>query len=113
MSQVCGLTTPGDIVLTLPAGCKFFLSECGLVVTALSALVSQPTVRFGVNGDLDASLAPFACTDLSAAGARERFLPDNRAAGVTSLSFGVTVVAVAGGMDARAYWKGVLVEDEA
>lgn len=106
------LKSVDDYIITLPAGCHFFLSECGLLLTALTALTTQPTIRFGVSGSLAASLAAFLCTDLSVVGARERFLPDNRAAGVTSLSFGVTSAAVATVLKGRAYWKGVLVEDE-
>lgn len=101
-----------DFVIPFPAACKFFLTECGIILTHLTALTTQPTVRFGVNGSLAVSLAPFLCTDLNVVGATERFLPGNRAAGVTSLSFGVTSAAVATVLQGRAYWKGILVEDE-
>lgn len=106
------LKTVTDHTITLPTGVKLFLNECGLILTTLTGLVAQPTVRFGVTGTLAASLAAQATTALTATGIRERYLPLNRGTGVTSITFGITVAANATTMKGRAYWIGVLVENE-
>jgi len=102
-----------DYTITLPAGCHFYWTECGIIVSAaVAALVTQPTVRFGITGTPAKYLAAVLTTLLTAQYKRERFetlLADD---GETSLLFGVTVSGAAGALLGRAYFKGVLVEDE-
>jgi len=95
MSKEIALKTVADQTLTLPAGCRFWPDEIGIIATDIEGLTTQPTVRFGITGDLDKHHAAAITTKLTAAGKREKFDP---AAGAT--------------VKGRFYWKGMLVEDE-
>lgn len=101
-----------DHTITLPANCKFWLDEIGLICTELDALTTQPTVRYGITGSLAKHGAAALTTNLTAEGKREIETPLVPGDGETSLTAGVTVAAVATTMKGRFYWKGMLVEDE-
>jgi hypothetical protein len=101
-----------DYTLTLPSGCKFWLDEVGVIVTALDTLVVQPTVRFGISGTPAKHKAAAITTLLTAVSKREKWTPLVPEDGEVSLSFGVTVGATATTLKGRAYWKGILVENE-
>ena len=75
MSKEVDFTTVADQTITLPAGCKFWLDEIGIIATQIEDLTTQPTIRFGITGDLDKHLAATLTTKLTAAGKREKFVP--------------------------------------
>jgi hypothetical protein len=96
----------------LPAGCRFYISELGLITHTVTGLVAQPTVRFGISGTPAKHLAATLTTLLTVAHKREKWTPLVPEDGESSLSAGVTVAANATTMRGRFYWKGILVEDE-
>jgi len=109
------LTAVADHTITLPANCHFWWDECGIILTELTGIITnQPTVRFGINGTPAKYQGATLTTLLTAVLKRERFWMQLGADdGETSLLFGVTVAAVVGtSMHGRAYFKGMLVEDE-
>lgn len=112
VSKEVDLEAVADHTVTLSAGCHFFPDEVGVWVTSLSALVTQPTVRFGFTGTLAGLKAAAVTTALTATFTRERYTTLVTSAGQTSLTAGVTSAASAGTMLGRFYWKGILVEDE-
>ncbi len=90
---------------------KFFPRECGLVVTALAGLITQPSVEFGTREQGAAHLPSFPCTELTRVGACERYLPAS-CDGVTSVRGAVAAPAAATALKGRFFWRGMLVEDE-
>lgn len=111
-SKEVDLEAVAEQTITLPAGCKFFVNEAGVIATVVSGLTVQPTVRFGRTGSLALLLAATITTGLTAAGGRHRFTTLLDASGLTSLTAGVTIAAVATTLLGRFYWLGMLVEDE-
>ena len=112
MSKEVDLKTVADQTITLPAGCKFWLNEIGLIATSIVTLTVQPTIRFGITGNLAKHNAAAITTAITATGKREIETPLVPADGETSLTAGVTVAATATTALGRFYWKGMLVEDE-
>lgn len=106
------LKTTFDVTVTLPAGCKFWLDEVGIVCTALDTLATQPTIRFGIVGTLAKHYVAAITTQLTAVGKRETVVPLVPQDGETTLSAGVTIAASATTCKGRFYWKGIYVEDE-
>ncbi len=100
------LTYATTYTLTLPAGCKFWCNEVGLLCTAVTGLVTQPTIT------LTPGKTSGRTTNLTAAGRRDRWLSDSQNTGYTTLSFQVASGAVATSMAGRAYWQGILIQDE-
>lgn len=114
MSGVIDLTDVEDYAADIGfSGYGFVPSECGLIATEVDSVATQPTIRFGIDGDNDMHLAATLTTLLTASGRRERYLPDDFDTVVPDFTFGVTGAAVATVLEGRAYWKGVFVEDEA
>jgi hypothetical protein len=111
-SKEIDLTIVADQTLTLPGGCKFWLDEVGVIATQIAGLTTQPTVRFGITGDLDKHHSAAITTKLTAAGKREKFDPLVPEDGETSLTAGVTSAAAGTTVKGRFYWKGMLIEDE-
>lgn len=113
MSGTVNLKTVTDYTVTLPAGCKLWLNEVGVICTIYDAVTVRPTVRFGVSGDLARHLAATVANYLADVGRRHPWTtilyPD---LGETTITAGVTSGAVATAMKGRFYWKGLLVEDE-
>lgn len=114
MTDEVNLAAVADQTIALPAGCHFWWSECGIILTELTGVInSQPTVRFGITGTLAKYVGPVATTLLTAVLKRERYDNWQVDDGETSLVAGVTVGAVVGtSMSGRFYFRGVLVEDE-
>lgn len=114
LTDEINLTAVADQTITLPAGCHFWWSECGIILTELTGIItSQPTIRFGITGTPAKYVAAVITTLLTATLKRERFQVLLQDDGETSLLAGVTVGAVVGtSMSGRFYFKGVLVEDE-
>lgn len=112
MSKEVDLEAVADQTLILPSGCKFWLNEVGLIATVVNTLTTQPTVRYGITGDLDKHGTAAITTALTAAGKREIETPSVPEDGETTLTAGVTIVATATEMKGRFYWKGMLIEDE-
>lgn len=112
MSKEVNLETVADQTLTLPSNCKFWLDEVGIIATSIVSLSTQPTIRFGITGSLAKHLAAVITTDLTATAKRETFTPLVPADGETTLTAGVTIVAVGTTVLGRFYWKGVFIEDE-
>lgn len=106
------LKTVADYVLTLPAGCRFYPDEVGVIVTSATAVTIQPTVRFGNSGTPAKFLAATITTTAIVQFDRQRFQALLSAAGEATVSAGVTIAATATTMLGRFYWKGLLVENE-
>jgi hypothetical protein len=113
LSSIIDLKSARDYLYTLPTGCKLFIRETGLILTELTALTTQPTIQFGIQADTNRHLDAFLCTQLTAAGKRETFLPLVDDTGEATLTFGITSAAAATTMKGRPYWVGSLVEDPA
>lgn len=101
-----------DYVFSLPSNCKFYVRELGFVIDSVPNPLTQPTVRFGVNGSPTKHLAATACTLLTTAHRRECFLPAATAwrYGEISLLGGITVPTGAIG-HGRFWWSGIFVQD--
>lgn len=112
MSKEVDLKVVTDQTLTLYSGCHFFVNEVGVIVTEADTVSGQPSVRAGWTGTLAGLLGAVATSGLTAAYHRQRFTSILTAAGITSLTMGVTAGATATSMLGRFYWKGLLVEDE-
>jgi hypothetical protein len=120
--EVDFLAAPADYTVTVPAGCKAWVEECGWIQTLLTldggALTVQPTVRFGITGTLAKLLAAVPTTLLTAAGTRERYTTLLTDVGETTLTAGVTIGGtIAGGgagiaYKGRPYWVVRVVENE-
>lgn len=110
-SRDIDLTLVADYGLALSSNLYFWLSECGIICTAIDAMTVQPTVRFGVDGDEDKQVAATQTTLLTDAHKREAFTPLIKEDGEgPNLVAGVTVGATADAMTGRFYFKGLLVE---
>jgi len=112
MSGKVNMKEVGDQTAPLTTNCKFWLNEIGIIATSIAGLVTQPTVRYGITGDLDKHNAAAQTTALTATGKREIETPLVPEDGETSLTGGVTIAADADTFEGRFYWKGMLVEDE-
>lgn len=107
------LKVVADQTITLTAGSKFWWNECGIIATDIFAIGGeQPTVRFGITGDLDKQVVAAITTDLAATGDREIETPLVPKDGETSLTAGVTNASTYNTCKGRFYWKGMFVEDE-
>lgn len=107
------LTTTFDRTLgPLATSLRFFISEVGIIVTSITNMTVQPTIRAGIVGNLAKQVAAVQTTNLTAAYKRERFNPLVPDDGEPSLSVGVTVGATADVMLGRFYMKGLLLEEE-
>lgn len=112
MTKEVDLEVVADQTITLPAGCKFWIDEIGLITTSIDTLTVQPTIRFGITGTLAKHYSATITTALTAVGKREIETPLVPEDGETSLTAGVTVAATATTALGRFYWKGILCEDE-
>jgi len=112
MSKEVDMKVVADQTITLPANCKFWLNEIGIIATVVTDLVAQPIVRYGITGDLDKHNAAAITTALTAAGKREVETPLVPEDGETSLTGGVTIVADATTFKGRFYFKGLFCENE-
>lgn len=112
MSKEVDMKVVADHTITLPANCHFWLNEIGIIARTVTDLVAQPTVRYGITGDLDKHNAAAITTALTAADKREIETPLVPEDGETSLTAGVTIAADATTFTGRFYFSGMLVEDE-
>lgn len=112
LSEEVDMKVVADQTLTFPANCKFWLDEIGIIARTITDLVAQPTVRYGITGDLDKHNAAAITTALTAADKREIETPLVPSDGETSLTAGVTIAANATTFTGRFYWRGMFVEDE-
>lgn len=106
------LKSLSEQTLSLPAGCKFFVDETGLILTEVSGLSAAPSISFGWTGNTAGLSASGAASGVSAVGDRKRFTSMLSLAGLTSLVAAVTAAATATTMKGRFYFRGLLVEDE-
>lgn len=112
MTPEIDLKVVADHTTAVPAGAHFWFSEVGIVVTQLTSLSVQPTIRFGDEVGAAHQLAAAITTDLDAVFNRQFFTSLDRKGGHTSLIFGVTVEATATILKGRAYFKGILVANQ-
>jgi len=112
MSKEVDLTVVADQTIAFPTGCKFWLNEIGIIATQIDGLTTQPTIRFGITGDLDKHRTATQTTNLTATGKRDKYDPLVPEDGETSLTAGVTSAAAGTTVKGRFYWKGMLVEDQ-
>ncbi|MCI0423902.1 MAG: hypothetical protein L0312_32610 [Acidobacteria bacterium] len=106
------LKAVADYTVTMPAGTKFWITNMGIISTAVNTLTIQPTVRFGVPGTLAKHLAAIITTLLTAVGKRQSYSPLVPQDGEASVTFGVTIGATATELKGRPWWEGFLVQDE-
>ena len=109
------------IIILIPTGSTFFVSEVGFLPTSLNTITSNPTIEFGVNTVTDA-LMTATLTTTQTVKKRERYnevlnatnwVTDAELVGATTqFTVSVTTAAVATTFLARVYFKGMLVEDE-
>jgi hypothetical protein len=106
------LKATGTGSILFPTGYRFFVTEVGVIATDADTVTVQPTVSFGVDGDLDRYKAAALTTGLTADGAR--FVPSSLLVnnGQTSVGYEVTVAATATTLTGRVYFKGFLVENQ-
>lgn len=111
--------TADDVaVVTLPSGCKFFLNECGVIITVADTVTVDPNIEFGITGDTSHYLAFKDITDTQV-GERTIFNEHTADAlsagyehGQTTLTASLQLGATATDLKGRVYWKGILVENE-
>ena len=113
-TQVFDLAYTNYASIPLPANCKFFPEEIGMICTEAYAPSVQPTIQAGVDASYSATLlAPILTSNMAVAGGHEKFntLSSN---GVASLRFEVTIAGNDGAnpYKGRFYAKGLLIEDE-
>ena len=106
------LKAVADYTVTMPGGTKFWITNMGIISTAVTALTVQPTVRFGVTGTLAKHLVAVLTTLLTAIGKRQSYSPLVPQDGEINLTFGVTIGATATELKGRPWWEGFLVQDE-
>ena len=119
MTEEFDLDAIGTESITLPAGATFYVDSVGVIVSALDGTVTtEPTIRLGYTGnDIKAAVIT---TSLTALRKREVTIVETDAAtevGIasTNLEAQVTVVGVkntATVYKGRAYFKGILVQDQ-
>lgn len=109
-SPVVDLTTTASWLDTLPG--DFYPTEFGVFVNTASAVLVQPTVRFGVSGTPAFYIAAGITTGLTAPRARHRFttLATPNGANGLNLTADVTVAATATVLTGRFYAIGFLVQ---
>ena len=112
MTKEVDLKAVADQTITLPAGCKFWFDEMGLIATSIDTLTVQPTIRFGITGTPAKQSVAAQTTAITAAGKREIETPLVPEDGETSLVAGVTVAATATTAKGRFWFRGLLIEDE-
>lgn len=111
-SGLIDLKSTGVKTLALPDGCKIWLVALGLVCIEASGLTVQPTIRFGATFDDDKYVDDRQTTQLTGAGKREHYLPETLGDPETDPNITVVTAATATVLTARAYWIGILLEDE-
>jgi len=99
-----------DRIMTLPAGCRFWIDECGLIVSSFSGVIAQPFMSFGISGVPAKDVAVVQTTNLTALGKRQTYVPVFPGDGEQTLLFGITTAATGAGMMLSPYWRGVLME---
>ena len=115
MTEAVDLETADTFELVLPAGCRVYTNECGIIVTDWNTVTVQPTIQFGIVSDPDKYVAAQITTLLTALNKRERFttlLADDAEDSADNPQFEITVGATATSMMGRAYWVLMIVEDE-
>ena len=112
MTDVVDLKVVADYTIPIPTGAHFYHDEIGVICSSGSAISVQPFVRFGISGSLAKQRAATITVNLTAAHKRDSYIPLVPQDGETSLTFGVTVAATAATMKGRAFWRGILLEDE-
>lgn len=116
MSEFLNLRTLQSYLITLPANVRFFPDEVGLIFVFQqnSAIVTQPTVQFGIDLSNTEHVDAVETVGLAAVGDRWRPASLKSYDGVTSLRFEITVAATAadwGSLMVRAYWRGFAIEE--
>ena len=97
-------------IMTLPAGCRFWLEEVGLIVSQFSGVTVQPTVHFGINGTPQKHLVDVQTTNLTGLGKRQTWAPLVPGDGEQTLQFGIAIGATGAGMMISPYFRGCLME---
>jgi Head domain of trimeric autotransporter adhesin len=97
-------------IMTLPAGCRFWPKEVGVIVSSFTGVTAQPFIHFGISGDTQKYLADRQTVNLTALGKREVFGLANIGDGETTLQFGIATIAAGAGMKISPYFCGVLME---
>lgn len=116
MTEAVDLETADTFELVLPADCRVYTEEVGLIVTDWDTVTVQPEIAFGIASDNDKYLAAQLTTLLTALDKRERYttlLADDAEASADNPMFSVLTGATATSMAGRAYWVLHIVEDEA
>lgn len=107
------LKVVADQMISLTAFSKFWWNECGVIATDITIDAgNQPTIRFGVLGNLAKQVAAAITTNLTAEFKREIEIPLVPEDGDTTMTAGVTIGSTYTTCKGRFYFKGMFVEDE-
>lgn len=103
-----GAPTDDIVDYEIPSGSVFFPTAVGVIVTAASGVISQPSVSFGITGNTTSILASTPTTKTAVHG-KDTFTPIS-GDGVASLKASLKVAATGTTLSGRFFIKGILVE---
>ena len=106
------LTATGTHSILFPTGYRFFIESCGIIVTEVVSMGSQPHFSFGVDGSTAVYKASAATTGLAAAGDRNNYTSLLTVNGKTSVAYEIHTASNSTTLKGRVYFKGFLVENE-
>jgi hypothetical protein len=106
------LTATGTASILFPTGYRFFIESCGIIVTEVVSMGSQPHFSFGVDGSTAVYKASAATTGLAAAGDRNNYTSLLTVNGKTSVAYEIHTASNSTTLKGRVYFKGFLVENE-
>ena len=91
---------------SLPTEVTFYIDEVGVIVTSATSVTGQPTVQFGISGDVDKYVAPTETSGLTATTRRHRFTTLGSSDGATNLRVEITTAATGTALMGKFYWRG-------
>lgn len=106
-SPITNLKALATVTLNVPSGFRFFVEECFIVATTITALATQPVVSFGNVADPVKYVDNIACTFLTATLTRERFAV-NGSDGETALTATVNTIAAGTTVSGRYGFRGII-----
>lgn len=105
------LKTTSSHSITIPAGIKLFVEDCGIVCTAANTVTVTPHGKFGDGTTMDLIHAAANLSDMDTVGHRS-LLGSSYQHSVGGLSFDVSTAATATTCKGRAYFKCIVIESQ-
>jgi hypothetical protein len=113
LGWIDALAAAADYTLTLPAGCRFWVHDMGIIVSDFTGLTVQPWIRFGIPPVTPQKyVANVQTTNLTAQGKCQVFQPLVTGDGEVALTFGIVTPATATKLKLSPYWRGMLMESD-